>query len=85
MSKGVRGLTDTEVKRSRTLHGSNAMEKEKTKGFLGKFIENLSDPIIKILLIALGIQVVFTLGHINYAEIGGIIFAILISAGVRVS
>ena len=82
MSKSERGLTDEEVKRSRELHGSNALEKEKTKGFMGKFIENLSDPIIKILLIALGVQVIFTLGHINYAEIGGIIFAILISAGV---
>ena len=82
MSKNIKGLTSLEVKRSLELYGDNSLKKEKSKGFLRKFLENLTDPIIRILLIALTVQVIFTLGNCNYVEIFGILAAILISTTV---
>ena len=52
MIKRFRGLTDDEVSASRAKHGDNSLEKEKSKGILRKLFENLSDPIIKVLLFA---------------------------------
>ena len=82
MNERLQGLTDAEVEKSRRLHGTNSLKKAKTKGFFGKFLENLSDPIIRILLVALGIQIALTLGNCNFVEIGGILAAILISTTV---
>lgn len=82
MTKNISGLTAEQVIRSKELHGSNALTKEKKRGIIRRFFENLSDPIIRILLIAMGIQVVLTFNDINYIEIFGILSAILISAGV---
>lgn len=82
MKNRIVGLSEEQVKLSREKYGANVFEKVKKKGFFGKFIENLSDPIIKILLIALVVQVVFTLGRVNYFEVGGILAAILIAATV---
>lgn len=82
MKKKYKGLTDAEVAASREKYGENNLPREKKRGFFGKFFENLSDPIIKVLLIALVIEVVFTLGHCNFIEIGGILVAVLIAAGV---
>ena len=79
MTLHFKGLTAEEVKRSAILHGNNVLQKEKTKGFFGKFIDNLSDPIIRILIIAVSIEFILTLGNTNYAEIIGIISAITIS------
>ena len=79
MEKNISGLTEQQVIESRNKYGKNALERIKTKGFFGKFFENLSDPIIKILLIALVIEVIFTFGHCDFFEIGGIVAAILIA------
>ncbi len=79
MTNKIIGLTAPEVKRSLELHGDNSLIKEKKRSFFARFVENLSDPIIKILIAALVLQVVFTFGHTNYFEIGGIIAAILLS------
>ena len=79
MRKEIKGLTSEEAKKSMELYGDNSLRKEKSKGFIKRFFENLSDPIIRILMIALALQVVFTFGNINFFEIGGIIAAILIS------
>ena len=62
MRKDLKGLSSEEVKKSLALYGDNRLHKEKGKGFFKRFIENLSDPIIKILIIALTLQVVLTLG-----------------------
>ena len=76
------GLTEQEVRESYEKYGDNSLKREKKKGFLRRFFENLGDPIIKILIIALTLEVIFTLGKCNYFEIFGIIAAILISATV---
>ena len=78
MRKGLKGLSDSEVIASREKYGNNSLEKEKTQGFFGKFIGNLSDPIIKVLLIAVAIEIAVTFKNCNWLEVGGIIIAILI-------
>ena len=82
MTKNISGLTKDEVLQSKEKHGANVLAKEKTKGFFRKFIENLNDPIIKILIIALAIEVIFTFGHTNLFEVFGIVLAILIATTV---
>ena len=68
MTRGFNGLTTAEAKRSLELHGDNSLQREKKKGFLGKFLENLSDPIIRVLIIALGVQLIFTFGNCNFSS-----------------
>ena len=49
----AKGLTSTEAELSRKKHGSNELAKAKSKSFLRTFFENLGDPVIRILLGAL--------------------------------
>ncbi len=82
MAKKIKGLTSEEVRLSREKHGSNSHIKTKTKGIFRRFLENLGDPIIKILIIALTLEVIFTFGNCNLFEVGGIVSAILIATVV---
>ncbi len=82
MARQIKGLTQKEVEISREKFGSNSLEKEKTKGVIRKFFENLSDPIIRVLLIAVALEVIFTFGRCNWLEISGIIIAVLIATVV---
>lgn len=82
MTNEKKGLTAEEVTLSREKHGNNSLAKEKTKGFFRKFFENLNDPIIKVLIFALVIEVVFTFGHCDFFEVFGIIAAVLIATTV---
>lgn len=82
MQKKYKGLSEAEVIASREKHGSNELKRKPTVGFFGHFFENLSDPIIRILLIALALEVVFTFGNCNLIEVGGIVTAILIATVV---
>ena len=77
-----KGLTSQEAERSKSEHGTNALAREKTKGFFKRFVENLNDPIIKVLLFALVIELVFTFGNCNLFEVVGIVLAILIATFV---
>lgn len=77
-----RGLSSREVIKSREINGNNTLERKKNKGFFQKFFENLGDPIIKVLMIALALEVIFTLGNCNWFETGGIVLAILIATTV---
>ena len=79
MSFNMKGLTDKEVTASRAKHGDNSLKRVKGKGIVRRFFENLSDPIIRILIAALGIEVIFTLGNCNLVEVFGILAAILIA------
>lgn len=82
MTEQMRGLTADEVSASRATHGRNEIKKAKHKGFFRRLLENLSDPIIKILLLAVLAEVILTLGRCNWYETGGILLAVLIAAGV---
>ena len=57
----TQGLTDKEVEENRKKYGSNTLSKIKSESLLSLFLESLGDPIIRILLIALGIKIFFLL------------------------
>lgn len=73
------GLSEEEVLRSRRDFGANTLTKRKRDGFLKQFFRNFNDPIIRILLGALGVNILLTLGRVNWLECGGIAAAVLIS------
>jgi calcium-translocating P-type ATPase len=73
------GLTDEQVIASRERYGSNILKQAKQKGLLRQFFENLSDPIIRVLLVALGINLIFSLNGSRWYESIGIALAILLS------
>ena len=74
------GLTDKEVAISRQNHGSNRITSSKKNSFFRLVIESLNDPIIKILLIALGVKVVFLFQDSDFYELVGIILSILVAS-----
>ena len=77
---GYTGLTDKEVSISRKKYGNNTISKIEKDSIFKIIIETLSDPIIKILLIALGIKVVFLFKWADIYEVIGIFIAIIISS-----
>lgn len=76
----LNGLTDKEVIEQRKKYGSNEITRTKQKGIIRLFLESLGDPIIKILLIALGIKTMFLFHDFDWFETLGIIIAILIAS-----
>ena len=76
----INGLTDEEVILSRKKYGSNVFSKKKQDTFLKLLLETFSDPIIKILLIALGIKTVFLIRDFDWYETVGIVIAIMVAS-----
>ena len=74
------GLTDNEVEISRKKYGSNELSKVKKDSFFKLLIGTLGDPIIKILLIALGIKTVFLFKNFDWYETIGIVIAIFLAS-----
>ena len=66
MNEKRKGLTEEEVIASREKYGDNSLERAKNKSILKRFFENLSDPIIKILIGALCANVIFNFTKINF-------------------
>jgi len=77
-----RGLAVRDVPALREKHGSNQLTKRKRPGFLSQFFANLNDPIIRILLGALVLNILFLFPDVDWYECGGIAFAVFISAFV---
>lgn len=76
------GNSEKETARLREMYGSNLLTKRKSKSFFGHFTANLNDPIIKILLGALFLNVLFSLRHSNLPETIGVGAAIIIATTV---
>lgn len=74
------GLSNEEVVINREKYGENIFTKKKQDTFFKLFIETFSDPIIKILLIALGIKTIFLIRDFDWYETVGIVLAILIAS-----
>ena len=74
------GLTDNEVIESRKKFGSNVINGTKKNSFIRQYIATLGDPIIRILLIALGIKTVFLIKHFDWYETVGIVIAIFLAS-----
>lgn len=76
------GLTAAEVERSRQQHGANQLTQQKRKGFFRQFLSSFGDPIIKVLLAALAINVIFLFRHFDWFESLGIAIAIFLATFV---
>lgn len=79
MAAGLRGLSPSEVRRSKEVYGDNNLVRTKRHSFFREFLRNFGDPIIKILLIALAVNIVIKLRDFDWYESIGIAAAILIS------
>ena len=78
----LRGLTEKEVLASRKKYGHNLFTQKKRKSFLKKYLESFTDPIIRILLAALAINVLLMLHTNNILETAGIGIAVFLSTFV---
>lgn len=76
----MNGLSDEEVVIYRKKYGSNTFSKKKKDSFLKLLLETFSDPIIKILLIALGIKLIFLIKDFDWYETVGIVIAIMVAS-----
>ena len=76
----MNGLTEKEVLNSRKKYGTNQITGTKKDTFLSLFLESLGDPIIKILLIALGIKTIFLIKDFDWYETIGIVISIIIAS-----
>lgn len=74
------GLSDKEVIESRKKYGSNIISRIEKESFIRKYISSLGDPIIRILIIALGIKIVFFIRNFDWYETIGIVIAIFIAS-----
>lgn len=76
----VRGLSAREVLESRKIHGENKLSKQKRKSIFRRFLENLGDPVIRILLCALGVNILFLFKKADWFETFGIAAAVFLAA-----
>lgn len=75
----INGLTNDEVNKNRKKYGTNSLSFAKQNKFINLLLESLGDPIIKILLIALAIKVVFLFKDFDFFETIGIVIAIFVA------
>lgn len=74
------GLNDDEVIKSRQEHGSNSISEVKKESFWDKLKSNFGDPMIKILCVALAINVIFAItGQSEWYETFGIALAVILA------
>lgn len=79
----VKGLSQSEVIEARKHFGSNKLTEKKRVTIWQKYWEKFDDPIITILLVALGINVIFTFfGKVDWFECAGIFVSVLIATWV---
>ena len=82
MTDTPRGLTPDEVKHSRDLYGTNTIRRQGTHGFFPALASGFADPIIRILLVALAINMMLTFNGASWLEPLGIAVAVLITTVV---
>ena len=79
----IQGLSNEQVEESRKKHGSNRMTEQKKEGFLKKLWSNLGDPMIKILCVALVINLIFAImGETEWYEAAGIALAVILAVSI---
>ena len=74
-----KGLSEAGVAASRGEHGENRVTVKKRRGFFSRLLENFGDPMIKILLIALAVNVLFVFNKADWVETAGIAAAVLLA------
>jgi len=75
----LKGLSEEEVIASRNQFGVNQLTSKKRAGFWSSFAHSFGDPMIKILLAALAINIIFLAQNSNWFESVGIALAILLA------
>ncbi|MDR2174930.1 MAG: calcium-translocating P-type ATPase, PMCA-type [Synergistaceae bacterium] len=74
------GLSGAQVEASRAKYGDNRLTEVESEGFLDKLKDNFGDPMIKILCVALAINVLFVfLGQTEWYESAGIAIAVALA------
>ncbi|MBQ6618274.1 MAG: HAD-IC family P-type ATPase [Phascolarctobacterium sp.] len=74
------GLNEQEVQDSLARYGNNSLSSPPRDSFLDKLFDNFKDPIIRILIFALVVNVLFVfMGHGDWIEACGIFIAILLA------
>lgn len=81
--EGIQGLTEAQVTESRQEHGQNDLPPPEEETFWEKLKDNFSDPLIRILLVALGITMFLALvGYADWVEGVGIAVAVFLATFV---
>jgi len=79
----ITGLSDVQVDASKKKYGDNRMTEQETESFWSKLLNNFGDPMIKILCVALVINVIFAfLGQTEWYESVGIAVAVILATFV---
>ena len=77
------GLSTVQIQESKARHGDNRLTEHAGESFWDKFKNNMGDPMIKILCVALAISVLFVfLGQGEWYEAVAIAIAILLAVGI---
>lgn len=76
------GLDDKQVEYSRYKYGSNKLKKITGKTFFSRYLESFADPMIRILLVALGINIIFLFRTLDWYEPLGIGLSIFIATTI---
>ena len=67
------GLTDDEVRKSRTEHGVNLLTPPKRPSLWKLYLEKFEDPVVRVLLVAAFFSLIISIVENEYAETIGII------------
>ncbi|MCL2049075.1 MAG: calcium-translocating P-type ATPase, PMCA-type [Defluviitaleaceae bacterium] len=73
------GLTTREACESALIHGTNSLTKKTRTSFLRRYLASFGDPIIKILLLVLGVNLLLLFRDANWYESAGIAVAVLLA------
>ena len=73
------GLNDAQVQKSRAEHGANTLSRRRGKGFWRQFLSNLNDPIIRILIGALAVNLILMFRQSDWVETVGIAVAVFLA------
>jgi magnesium-transporting ATPase (P-type) len=74
------GLDAEQAKTSADQFGRNVLSKQRRKSFLKRFLGNLNDPVIRILLGALCVNLILAVRGTDWVETVGIAIAVFLAA-----
>ena len=72
-------MSESAVQLSRKKHGSNALSKKKRDPFIKKYLQSFGDPMIRVLLVALAVNLIVMIRSAQWYEPLGITASILIA------
>jgi len=75
----MNGLTTREAENSAATHGTNSLTKKARPGFFKRYLASFGDPIIRILLLALGVNLLLIFRDSSWYESAGIAVAVLLA------